>query len=123
MQELAFLHERVLQAGSRTTALNELSLRRISADLHDGPAQVLTLALLRLDALRSPCGDHADFRVMQESLSDVLQEVRAISSGPRRPELETVSVVDVLERAVGERELRSRTSVKPLIEHLPNVHR
>ena len=122
MQELAFLHERVLQAGSRTTALNELSLRRISADLH-GPAQVLALALLRLDALRSPCGDHADFRVMQESLSDVLQEVRAISSGPRRPELETVSVVDVLERAVGERELRSRTSVKPLIEHLPNVHR
>ena len=36
------LHERVRRAATRTTALNERFLRRISADLHDGSAQELT---------------------------------------------------------------------------------
>ena len=46
----AALHQRVSAAAARTTTLNERSLRRIGADLHDGPAQMLSLALLRLDA-------------------------------------------------------------------------
>jgi len=36
------LHERVRRAATRTTALNERFLRRISADLHDGSAQELS---------------------------------------------------------------------------------
>jgi signal transduction histidine kinase len=51
LRELAMLHARLRVAGVRTIALNEQSLRRISADLHDGPSQVLALALLRLDRL------------------------------------------------------------------------
>ncbi|HEX5500555.1 MAG TPA: hypothetical protein VFX03_15070, partial [Thermomicrobiales bacterium] len=43
------LHERVRGAAARTTALNERFLRRFSAELHDGPAQEIGLALLRLD--------------------------------------------------------------------------
>jgi signal transduction histidine kinase len=42
------LRERVRQAAGRATALNEQALRRISADLHDGPGQALALALLPL---------------------------------------------------------------------------
>ncbi len=45
----AELHARVRRAAARTTALNERILRRISAELHDGPAQDLALALLRID--------------------------------------------------------------------------
>ena len=51
----AALHQRVSAAADRTTTLNERALRRIGADLHDGPAQMLSLALLRLDA-GSACG-------------------------------------------------------------------
>jgi signal transduction histidine kinase len=51
----AELHERVRRAATRTTALNERFLRRISAELHDGPAQELGLALLRLDHICQPC--------------------------------------------------------------------
>ena len=40
------LHKRVQRAAARTTALNERFLRRVSAELHDGPAQDLGLALL-----------------------------------------------------------------------------
>jgi signal transduction histidine kinase len=119
VQELGLLHERVLQAASRTTALNEQSLRRISADLHDGPAQVLALAMLRLDALKTPCGDHADFGVVRDAVWDALTEVRAISSGLRLPELEAVAVSDVLERAVADHERRSGTPVKRVTDHLP----
>src|SRR5256885_1950987 len=46
------LHERVRQAARRTTALNEQALRRIGADLHDGPCQALALTLLRIETLR-----------------------------------------------------------------------
>ena len=48
----AALSERVRTAAERSTTLNERSLRRVSADLHDGPGQMLSLALLRLDSMR-----------------------------------------------------------------------
>ena len=45
------LRTRLQGAADRTTALNEAGLRRIGSDLHDGPAQTLALALLRLDEI------------------------------------------------------------------------
>lgn len=50
------LHARVRGAAARTAAVNERFLRRISAELHDGPAQDLGLALLRLDHMRARHG-------------------------------------------------------------------
>jgi hypothetical protein len=52
LDQNAQLSARVAQAARRTTTLNEQVLRRIGSDLHDGPGQVLALALLRLDSLR-----------------------------------------------------------------------
>lgn len=48
------LHARVRGAAGRTADLTERVLRRISAELHDGPAQALALALLRLDHIGAP---------------------------------------------------------------------
>ena len=64
----AALHQRVSAAAERTTTLNERALRRIGADLHDGPAQMLSLALLRLDRVRARRrrrGDAQDLAVIQ----------------------------------------------------------
>jgi signal transduction histidine kinase len=119
VHELATMHARMLHAANRTTALNEQSLRRISADLHDGPAQVLALAMLRLDALQTSCGDFADFAVVHDAIRDALAEVRAISSGLRLPELEAVPVADVLERAVSEHERRCGMRVVRQTAQLP----
>jgi signal transduction histidine kinase len=121
VKELAVLHQRVLQAASRTTALNEQALRRISADLHDGPGQVLALAMLRLDSLRAPCGDQSDFGVVREAVSDALKDVRAISSGLRLPELEPVPMSEAVERVVVDHERRSDTPVHTSIEALPGA--
>ncbi|RVD47944.1 sensor histidine kinase, partial [Mesorhizobium sp. M2D.F.Ca.ET.140.01.1.1] len=44
------LRQRVQRASRRATAINERYLRRIGADLHDGPAQLVALAALRMDS-------------------------------------------------------------------------
>ena len=43
------LRERVQRAAANASAVNEHFLRRISAELHDGPVQELGAALLRMD--------------------------------------------------------------------------
>ena len=53
LEENATLSERVNSAAQRTTTLNERTMRRVSSDLHDGPGQMLSLAILRLDGLRT----------------------------------------------------------------------
>ncbi|HEY0583299.1 MAG TPA: sensor histidine kinase, partial [Chloroflexota bacterium] len=121
------LHERVRQAAGRTTALNEQALRRISADLHDGPGQALALALLRLDALQAPYvdGEHApqtrsDFTTVHAAVRDALSEVRAISAGLRLPELGSLSVAAVATRAIDDHQRRSGTAVTRRLENLPD---
>jgi signal transduction histidine kinase len=121
------LHERVQQAAGRTTALNEQSLRRISADLHDGPAQALSLALLRLDELQAPCGHtiescsrtRTDFATVHTSVRDALTDIRAISAGLRLPELESASVASVATRALDDHQRRSGTIVERDLDSLP----
>lgn len=123
--ELSTLHERVRQAAARTTTLHEQALRRISADLHDGPGQTLALALLRLDRLRTPpdcavCGPMAvDHDVVCGALRDALSDVRSISASMRTPELEQMTVAEVAERAVTNHERRSGAQVELSTEALP----
>jgi signal transduction histidine kinase len=126
------LHERVRQAAGRSTALNEQALRRISADLHDGPAQALALALLRLDALEAPCtvndtGHEAncirtrgDFATVHSAVRDALADLRAISAGLRLPEVERLSLGEVASRAIDDHERRARIHVERHFEGLPD---
>jgi signal transduction histidine kinase len=122
------LHERVQRAAQRTTALNERFLRRISAELHDGPAQDLGLALLRLDNLEpaafatpavQPPSPPADFQLVQGALQNALKEIRAISGGMGLPELENVSLTETVTRAVRAHERRTGTPVALTINALP----
>jgi signal transduction histidine kinase len=121
------LHERVRQAAGRSAALNEQALRRISADLHDGPGQALALALLRLDALEAPCTDHdggcartrADFATVHSAVRDALSEIRAISAGLRLPELESLSLADVADRAIADHQRRGGVAVDHHFDGVP----
>lgn len=105
------LHERVQGAAARTAALNERFLRRLSAELHDGPAQEISLALLRLDHLAALAGTserdesvktdiERELEVIQGSLRRSLQEVRATSSGLLLPHLGALTVGQTLEHVV-----------------------
>lgn len=125
------LHERVRRAARRTTALNERFLRRISAELHDGPLQDLGLALLRLDHLLPQAEPGAysfstdstgagDFQTVSTSVRHALQEIRAISTGMGLPELENVTLGETVLRAIRAHERRTGTSVNLTMEGLPD---
>lgn len=110
LKQNAELHGRVSRAAARSAAHSERFLMRVSSDLHDGPAQDLSHALLRLDAL----GQHAThpeaekaLHSLEQSLESALKEIRAISTDLRLPDLHPLSLQEALERAI--RDYRRRT--------------
>ncbi|WP_137930180.1 sensor histidine kinase [Mesorhizobium comanense] len=119
------LRHRVQRASRRATALNERYLRRIGADLHDGPAQLVALAALRLDSpVFSGDGESrpAEVEMIRKTLQDAMREIRGICTGLVLPQIETAAATDILRLAVEEHEHRTRTSVTlTLPEHLPEL--
>jgi signal transduction histidine kinase len=126
------LHKRVRRAAARKTALHERFLGRIAADLHDGPAQDLALALLRIEALADACdrclaagsAGHTvgqDFRTVRNAIDSALAELRAIASGLRLPLLETLSLAEVAERAVVEYRRKTGRGVALQLGPLPRA--
>jgi signal transduction histidine kinase len=120
------LHERVRRASARTTALNEQMLRRISAELHDGPAQYLGLALLRLDRLAEACRALPersraieDVTTIEGALQQAMQEVRSISAGLGLPHLAQLTLSEVVSRAVRAHERRTATAVELQVSEEP----
>jgi signal transduction histidine kinase len=119
------LNERVHGAAERTTALNEQALRRVSADLHDGPAQVLALARMRLDDLVVEGNLNADTRgelaAVHGAVGEALRDLRAISAGLLLPELEGLPLREVVERAVRDHQRRTGTTVHTVLGDLPTA--
>ncbi|MBN9220093.1 MAG: sensor histidine kinase [Mesorhizobium sp.] len=116
------LRHRVQRASRRATALNERYLRRIGADLHDGPAQLVALAALRLDspAFSGHGESPAEVAMIRKTLEEAMREIRGICTGLVLPQIETAAATDILRLAVEEHERRTGTSVAlTLPEHLP----
>lgn len=116
------LQNRMRAAAGRTTALNEQYLRRISADLHDGPAQEVSLALLRLESLNRSADDADngdDVETIRHSLDSAMADIRAIAGGLRLPELEGLSPADTAQRVVDDFERVTKTKVELDAETAP----
>lgn len=112
------LHERVRRAAGSVATLNERFLRRIGSELHDGPAQDLGLALLKLDALigrweQSQAAPEfaEELTNIQSSLQNAQKEVRAISTGLSLPQLAELSLAETVIRAVRAHERRTGSRV------------
>jgi signal transduction histidine kinase len=121
------LDGRVRRAAVRTTELNERYQRRISSELHDGPAQYLGLALLRLDKLDDLCNAspnpaeaHRDVEVIRSALAQTMQEVRSICSGLGLPNLDRLSLQACIERAIRAHERTTGTSVSLSCIQIPD---
>ncbi|TYO88862.1 sensor histidine kinase [Oceanicella actignis] len=106
------LRRRVQEAAARSAAAGEQTLRRIGADLHDGPAQLLAFAALRLDALRRAApAAAADIDAIESALRESIRELRAVSRGLSRPEVERLSPSEIVEAAVEAHRMRTRDAV------------
>lgn len=112
------LRERVAEATRRLSENNERFLRRFSAELHDGPVQLIGLALLRLSGLFPRAkGDEKpeqdpDYQIIRNALKDAMGEIRDLSHGLALPELENLSCAGAMELAIGNHERRSGTEVQ-----------
>lgn len=111
------------EAGEQTTTLNEKALHRLAADLHDGPAQDLSFALLRFDDLVAVCGcgPSGELDSMREALRRALEELRGIASGIGIPGIGNLSLAETLRRAVLDFEHRTATAVEAEIDNTLDV--
>jgi signal transduction histidine kinase len=104
-------------ASERATALNERFLRQLGADLHDGPAQLVAFASLRLgsrilrDSTATKVARDRELRSIKASLADAMEEIRAISAGLVLPHIETAGLAEVLAAAIKAHEQRTKSKV------------
>jgi signal transduction histidine kinase len=110
----------VRRAAARTTSLNERFLRRIAADLHDGPAQDLGFAQMRLVSMAesaAPSGGAgvtvaaSDLAAVRTAVDTAMADLRSISAGMQLPEIEQLSPADVAARAVRDYERKTGAPV------------
>ncbi|MBM7060619.1 sensor histidine kinase [Pseudomonas sp. UL073] len=132
----ASLQQKITAANHEFARIGELTQRRLGADLHDGPAQLLTLILLRLDELSEwrpqpqPAaeldGDDA-LETIRGAAKDALRQVRNLSSGLALPELNDLSLTDELILAAHRHQQRTQSQVlldiADLPEQMPPLHK
>ena len=100
------LRDDLKRVSEAMAGMNEALLQRIGADLHDGPAQMLTYAAMRLVKLRDavakaegPDGVER-FDNLRDAVDAALREVRTISTGLALPKLATANLVEAIQMAV-----------------------
>ncbi|WP_210529237.1 sensor histidine kinase [Rubellimicrobium arenae] len=108
------LRLRVQAAAARAAEQADRTMRGIGADLHDGPAQHLAYAALRLDALRERMGREAedDLTRISGAVSEAMAEVRALSRGLQRPDIADQPLAAIVEGAVEAHETRTGHAVE-----------
>jgi len=120
------LRQRINEIHGRSVEINDLVLRRVGAELHDGPAQLIGLALLRLDSLRPKKTERDaevpadDYERVRGALVESLAEIRNISAGLALPELARVSPAGALRLAARNHERRTGTTVTCEVDGLPS---
>ena len=108
------LRRRVQNAAARASAQNDQSLRQVGADLHDGPAQLMGFAALRLDAIRGVVADpaaKADLTSVESAVKDAIKELRTIARGLSLPQIEQRPLDELVRSLAEAHAARTETSV------------
>ena len=109
------LRLRVQGAAARFSALNDQAQRRIGADLHDGPAQLMGFAALRLDALRKQsAGEGAQKEIdgIENAVREAIREIRNISRGVSLPDIDRRPLDEVIQGLVDAHAARTDSTVQ-----------
>ena len=111
------LSRRVQAAAASASTNNERLLRRVSAELHDGPVQNLGFALLQLDRAIAAYESHpaitdssvsdggkynwgADLGRIQLSIQQAMQEMRTVAAGLGLPQLNELTLSKSLSHVI-----------------------
>jgi signal transduction histidine kinase len=122
------LSDRVRRASASVAQVNESYLKRIGSELHDGPAQDLSLSILKLDALAGRLEKNSvdtnlvtQFNEIGISLQNALREMRGIAAGLSLPQLSELSLAETVQRVVQGHERRTGSRVELSLQPLPDV--
>ncbi|NZD54584.1 sensor histidine kinase [Rhizobium leguminosarum] len=116
------LQRRLQRASQRAAALNETYLRSIGADLHDGPAQHIAYASLRLDsdvlinASTQPEAREKELAWIRSSLAEAMTEIRNICSGLVLPQIEKSSITEIVTRVIDAHQHKTESHVETVID-------
>ncbi|QRM30248.1 sensor histidine kinase [Microvirga sp. VF16] len=114
------LQGRIERAAQNATEDNERLMRRMGYDLHDGVAQLISLALLRLDRVKGSKSDRDNLQKIQKALLDALNDTRNICKGLLLPEIQTLTLKEALLFIVRQHERRTGTTITCMIADLPD---
>lgn len=123
MEQNERLARLVREAQHRNVELSDQILRRIGADLHDGPAQLLSAALLRLGEVSTDAVSDAKSQRRRSELldgarritQDALTELRGIAKGLVLPQLGNLHAADIVKMAIADHKQRTQTDVRSQI--------
>lgn len=128
LAQLSAMHRKVQQATQHASALNENYLRRLGTDLHDGPAQFIALAAMRLDsdlilgADLDPASRTREIYAIRDRLTEALDEIRIVCRGLVLPQIENADLQTVVLRSISEYETRTgKEVVSHIATDLPHV--
>jgi signal transduction histidine kinase len=113
------LKDRIERAARKATEDNERLLRRMGYDLHDGVAQLISLALLRLDKINGSPQERDNLHRIHKALSDALGDIRNICKGLLLPEVRSMTLKDALLFMIRSHERRTGTTIDCTIAELP----
>ncbi|MDM9621912.1 histidine kinase [Rhizobium sp. AC44/96] len=122
LSENQALQRRLKRASQRAAELNERYLRSVGADLHDGPAQHIAYASMRLDSelLTHPRTStetrEKELSWIRSSLAEAMAEIRAICRGLVLPQIENASYSEILKRVVDAHATRTSSTVQVNVE-------
>lgn len=91
------------RASLSVTEFTDRHLRTVGTDLHDGPAQIIGFAVLRLDQIRrlpTKGGREKVVAEIEEILGSAQAEIRAIALALVLPDIKDLNLQQVIDRAV-----------------------
>lgn len=108
------LRERVQKASGRLSEITENYMRKVGAELHDGPGQLLAFACLKVEHVRraeTPAQRDIELTAIELAVSESLSEIRAMSQGLMLPEIVNLSIRDIVQKVVRIHQVRSDATV------------
>ncbi len=117
------LRMKVQRASGRLVEMNESYLRNVGAELHDGPVQLISLSTLKIEQVRrapDKDGREAILTAIEGLLGDALRNMRATARGLMVPEIQELSLCEIVRRVARVHEQRTGTSVCVICDGMPS---
>jgi signal transduction histidine kinase len=109
------LRFKLREANQSVASVNERVLQQVGTDLHDGPAQTLAYAVLKMSKFQNLTelskAQQSEITATRRFLYEALKDVRKVSSGLMLPELENASLRETIALAIENHKKNTGTDV------------